>query len=763
MKKIIYVAMAVLSFGAFAADWTYDPSAGTISDGDWTFAATVNGTDLTVGKWSVTPSVVTPLDFTKPVSDGVNTYTIKVLNTQFGHKKDNWGNSYSAEADPCCGYVGELSIPDTGLVQIGECAFINCTNATGTITLSPSLTTIGAWAFFQCGKLSGISPVVPDSVTSLGMWSFYGVKVPDDIRLVNVDTVSNGTFMNSSIKSVYFGSGFKRVSSSGWDRGPFRNCANLTNLTFSSEITNGVITGTHNFHECPNICNDIDLTGFKTLESTYGAFNSGSKIKKLIIGPIITKIDSNFFSGLSGLESITFKGKPPSTFGTPIYAGFGSTQAVTTFVPSAYSNEWSVFAADGVINAYDSTFSETYFSSSVMPFRLLVFSDAGGGGGGELGDGVFDNGVLTMPDGWQFEATLLGANLTVGSCIAAPDTVSPLDFSVRITDATGRELRVMVIDTKFAEITCTYNNNVPIMSYVPALGADKVGSLTLPAEHLSSIGDYAFADCVNLAGPLTLPDGLLSIGKGAFANCTSLVEIVNYVPDTVTSVKDWAFIGVPAGGQLRLASVSAPGALSFWKSGIESVYFGSAFVGFKTGNWNVGAFREALSITNLVFDPGIQNAEWTCQHVFMNCQNIEGVLDLSGFKTLTPDWGAIAGGGKITEVIFGEGLTSLHGSAFQGMSGLTNVIFRGIPPKTFNGTYLNGLSGTKKITTTVSWAKCKEPNASGLCWLDYAENGRINAKDSTWISSKVAGGINLSYRPLIAPDASASGFVIIIK
>ena len=46
MKTSILLAMsaAIATFGAFAADsrWTYNSADGTISDGDWTFAATVN-------------------------------------------------------------------------------------------------------------------------------------------------------------------------------------------------------------------------------------------------------------------------------------------------------------------------------------------------------------------------------------------------------------------------------------------------------------------------------------------------------------------------------------------------------------------------------------------------------------------------------------------------------------------------------------------------------------------------------------------------
>ena len=62
MKRYVYIAVPVLitTIGAFAAEsqWTYNSIAGTISDGDWTFAATASGTDLTVGAHSANPAVV---------------------------------------------------------------------------------------------------------------------------------------------------------------------------------------------------------------------------------------------------------------------------------------------------------------------------------------------------------------------------------------------------------------------------------------------------------------------------------------------------------------------------------------------------------------------------------------------------------------------------------------------------------------------------------------------------------------------------------
>ena len=139
MKTSILLAMsaAIATFGAFAADpqWTYNSTAGTISDGDWTFVATANGTDLTVGAVSADPGAGATLDFSKAVTDGSATYTIVTLNPNFA--------AYANKAN-----LTALVLPATGLI------------------------TISADAFNGCTSLASISPFLPDSVTTVGERAF---------------------------------------------------------------------------------------------------------------------------------------------------------------------------------------------------------------------------------------------------------------------------------------------------------------------------------------------------------------------------------------------------------------------------------------------------------------------------------------------------------------------------------------------------------------------------------------------------------------
>lgn len=61
--------------------------------------------------------------------------------------------------------------------------------------------------------------------------------------------------------------------------------------------------------------------------------------------------------------------------------------------------------------------------------------------------------------------------------------------------------------------------------------------VTIPGS-LTDIGDYAFADCYSLEN-VTFPEGLTSIGEAAFDSCESLTEIT--IPGSVESIAFCAF------------------------------------------------------------------------------------------------------------------------------------------------------------------------------------------------------------------------------
>ncbi len=167
-------------------------------------------------------------------------------------------------------------------------------------------------------------------------------------------------------------------------------------------------------------------------------------------------------------------------------------------------------------------------------------------------------------------------------------------------------------------------------------GCTEMQSVTLP-ETLISIGDYAFAECIVLAGNLSIPLSVETVGEGAFAGCVSLTSLSVYgeitlreyafadcglqtvsipsvtrIPEgafqncsslsqvTAGSVKyigAWAFAGDTALTSVNLPDIVTIGQYAFSGcSGMASAVFGASFQSTERG-----AFSQCSSLSQVTF------------------------------------------------------------------------------------------------------------------------------------------------------------------
>ena len=159
------------------------------------------------------------------------------------------------------GISGTYTIPDS-VTTIGEYAFYGCINLTG-ITIPDSVTSIGNHAFFDCENLTGIT--IPDSVTSIGNHAFYSCNSLTDITIPDsVTTIGEYAFSF---------------------------CNSLTDITIPDSVTS---IGKHAFIYC------FSLTG-------------------ITIGSGVTTIGEYAFAWCGNRTEVHFKGPAP-VFGSSIFA-----------------------------------------------------------------------------------------------------------------------------------------------------------------------------------------------------------------------------------------------------------------------------------------------------------------------------------------------------------------------------------------------------------------------------------------------------------
>ena len=720
MKKLLFLlsaAVAGVSFAEQADHWTYNGL--TITDGEWTFAATVKAdtTDMTVGACAENgyPDALSLLDFSKPVSDGEKTYDIVTLDTKLGAAPDSYGKNQTTT--PAGLAVGELKLPDNG-----------------------KLTTINVAAFGMLKNCTKVTPLLPDSVTTLGNGAFYYCAAQQDVRLYGLTTVSYSIFYSSKATSVTFGPNLHSFQF-GYACGPFSACASLTNVTFDAAMSGAVfgngVGGGAIFENCSKLTGTLDLTGFSEIGS--GAF-SGAKYETALLGVNLVKLTSGAFNGMKSLTSVKFYGAPPATLGTPVFGSLPASQVIATYVMSedpAVRAQWAALTAGGELNKTSSTWHPDYVAAGSVDKRFLVLP--AGGGGGDLGDWVYDESAhtLTRADGkWQFKASNSFIKLMLGVCTKWPDTVDELDFSARITDTEGTDMILYEIDTAFA-----------------SGGTGEWGYF--------ANGSPAITEAAQYVGRLVLPEeGLERICRGAFAGCTALTNVVRYLPDSVNYLGVGAFFKVPAAQDVRV-NVSKLGYHAFGYAGLTSITCGPKLKELQ-GFYANTTFSSCKNMTNIWFDAGISGAKLdsSSDGVFGGCSKLKGCLDLRGFSKLgeSPN----IGGTKLQEVVIGDAVNSLSSSFFGNCGTITNVIFTGRPPVVLGVPYFGSYLKTLTLTTVYK-DYLKATNSAGRCWKDYANGRYIWPARSTWAAEYVASGIDLKNRPLLCPDGPLPGLMMIVK
>ena len=368
---------------------------------------------------------------------------------------------------------------------------------------------------------------------------------------------------------------------------------------------------------------------------------------------------------------------------------------------------------------------------------------------------------------WKFNVTLAkDGTLAVGLVTEWPDSVYPLDFSLPIKDGEGKTYVISTLNPQFCDMksgSATKRDPSPCAA---------LGLLTLPGEGLVTIGAAAFAYCVNAENNFVFPTTLTSIGSAAFDGCVNLSIDGESIPAALTKIEGYCFRNVEKlSGDIALPNVTSVEQAAFSGTGISSVSFGPGLTTINGGTNERGAFQGCTSLTNVMFD-AMSEVRIEGVLTFKGCAELE-VLDLSPVVSMAlsfdrNSYSHITGCSKLKKIIFGAGLTKLKCNALAGAAALEEIFFEGVPPVELqtpflspydqNGTHATGYDN-KTITTYVHRKLVNEKNEAGMCWADYAANGKISqmkrnpANNTTWAAEYVYEGIDLSKRQLLTIEA----------
>ena len=284
-----------------------------------------------------------------------------------------------------CSSLTSITIPE-GVTSIGYWAFSDCSSLTS-ITIPEGVTSIGNWAFYGCTSLTGIwvgegnpnysndekgvlynkektrliqcprglsgTYAIPDSVTSIGDYAFYGCSSLTSIIIPDsVTSIGNRAFMDcTSLTSVTIPDGVTSIGDKA-----FSGCSSLTSITIPESVTS---IGYRAFYGCSSLTSITIPNGVTSIGSD--AFSGCNSLTSITIPNGVTSIGDDAFSGCSSLTSIII---PDSVTSIGNRAFMDCTSLTSVTIP------------DGVTSIGGRAFEDcTSLTSITIPKRVTSIGD----------------------------------------------------------------------------------------------------------------------------------------------------------------------------------------------------------------------------------------------------------------------------------------------------------------------------------------------------------------------------------------------------
>ena len=280
-----------------------------------------------------------------------------------------------------------VELPSSGLEEIGAYAFRNCGSITGVVTI-PNNVTVGSSAFTQC---SAVTSIDISSGCNIGTGAFYRDSGLTSVTIANDCNIGESAFNRCfGLADITIGSGCDIGTSA------FTQCSGLTEVAIPSDTT----VGNFAFSQCtgltgitlPNEC-EIGEGGFSrcsgltqvtipsnsnlstnafsgctgltdvTVQSGatlgYRAFYSNFYIKRVTIGPGVSFVSGATFSS-TGYEEVIIEGTPPQSKPSEMVFRGGGT------------NPYPIYVQDNQVDAWKQWFDLGPGTYSKEPVRFVV-------------------------------------------------------------------------------------------------------------------------------------------------------------------------------------------------------------------------------------------------------------------------------------------------------------------------------------------------------------------------------------------------------
>ena len=179
------------------------------------------------------------------------------------------------------------------------------------ITIPNSVTSIGDWTFAGCNYLTSVT--IPNSVTIIGRGAFSYCRGLTSITIPNgVTSIGNSAFNRcKDLTSVTIPNSVTSIGDYA-----FEYCSSLTTLNFNAINCDNFSSGGYPFFNCP--ISTINI-GDSVQQIPNNLIKHNTHLTTLTLGSNLTSIPANTFSACSSLQSVTCFSKTPPSIDSSVF------------------------------------------------------------------------------------------------------------------------------------------------------------------------------------------------------------------------------------------------------------------------------------------------------------------------------------------------------------------------------------------------------------------------------------------------------------